>query len=188
MFRDDSPAETSRSSESKKEVTGPRILVGTAKTERTATETRPIPRVAIQILGAAGFLLLAVSWSHFITTFFPYRFGVAAWEYAAITQTIDVMPMGIVGLALAATASITSGWRQRALLLIVLCVLTTVSLAAMMALMLLDLPIAWDSVPAAMHRDLIKSSSKAAVFAVLFGWFQIWVARLLWRARASRAA
>jgi hypothetical protein len=144
--------------------------------------------VAIQILGAAGFLLLAVSWTHFLTTFIPYRFGVAAWEYAAITQTIDVMPMGIVGLGLAAAASIVNAWRRRALLLIVLCVLTTLSLAAMMALMLLDLPIAWDSVPAEMHRDLIKSSTKAGAFAVLFAWFQIWVARLLWRARASRAA
>jgi hypothetical protein len=39
-----------------------------------------------------------------------------------------------------------------------------------------------------MHRDLIKSSTKAGAFAVLFGWFQIWVARLLWRSRAARAA
>jgi hypothetical protein len=164
---------------------GSQILVGNPKLERAVTEARQLPRGSMQILGAAGFLLLAVSWTHLFTTFIPYRFGIAAWEYAAVTQSVDVMPLGVAGLALAATASIANGWRRRGLLLIVLCTMMVIALAGMVALVVLDLPIAWKAVPASMHRDLVKSSIKAVSFAILFGWFEVWVARLLWRSRSS---
>jgi hypothetical protein len=188
MFRGDRPEESSRSSEVKSGSPGSQIFVGNSKLERVVTEARQLPRGSTQILGAAGFLLLVVSWTHLVTTFIPYRFGIAAWEYAAVTQSIDVMPLGVVGLALAATASITNGWRRRSRILIVLCGLMVLALGGMVALVALDLPIAWKAVPASMHRDLVKSSIKAVSFAILFGWFEIWVARLLWRSRNSSLA
>jgi hypothetical protein len=182
--REDAP----RSSGMKSVIAGSQVLIGNARLEGVASETRQLPRGSTQILGAAGFLLIAVSWSHLVTTFFPYRFGIAAWEYAAVTQSIDVMPISVVGLALAAAASLAHGWRRRGMLLIVLAAVMVVALAGMIGLVVLDLPIAWKAVPASMHRDLIKSSTKAVVFAIAFGWFQIWVARHLWRARRSGAA
>jgi hypothetical protein len=162
------------------------VVLGNARVARS--EPRPLIRDAYQILGTAGFVLLTVSWTHLINTFFPYRFGIATWEYAAVTQSIDVMPLGIAGLAMAGSASVANGWRRRGLALVVMCVINVLILFAMVGLIVLDLPIAWNTVPDAMHRDLIKSSAKAVGFAALFVWFHIWVARLLLRARRSAPA
>lgn len=158
------------------------VVLGTPRVERAAPETRLWPRGAIQLLALAGFVLLVVSWTHLFNAFNPAMFGVAPWEYAVTTQSVDIMPLGIMGSALVAAAALISGWRKRLYALSVLGVVTSLVLAGMAMLIVLDLPIAWSTVTADRHQDLIESASKSLLFIALFITYYLWMARLTWRA------
>jgi len=136
-------------------------------------------------LGAAGLILSMVAWTHAFLILFPPHFGVAQWEYAAATQTIDVFPLAVMGMALLANSAITRAWNRRSLALILACIASTLLLISVGVLILLDLLVAWNSVTASLREQLLKGAFKALFFAFMFSAFFVWVAVRLKRARRT---
>ncbi len=153
-----------------------------------------IPRAAVveskagsEILGAAGLVLCLVSWSHTAVILIPPHFGISPWEFAAATQVIDVAPLGLMGMALLATAAITRSWRKRSVALAIWSGFSALVIAGVATLIVLDMLVAWHSVTINLRENLTKTAGKALFFAFMFTAFYIWLAVQLIRARRNFA-
>ena len=136
-----------------------------------------------QILAMLGFVLMIVAWTHIALIIFPPHFGVAPWEFAAATQTIDVFPLAVTGVSLLACGCVLLGWPRRALALAIWCIVTTFVLVSAGVLTLLDFTVAWGSVTSATRESLMKTSIKVLLFSLVFTLYHIWLAIVLLRSR-----
>jgi hypothetical protein len=143
------------------------------------------PKAGSDFLGAAGLVLSLVAWSHATLILIPPHFGVAPWEFAAATQTIDVFPLAVTGMAMLAFAAINRAWNKRNVALVVMCALSALLMIGVAGLILLDLLVAWNSVTSGMRENLTKTAAKALLFAFTFTVFFIWIAVRLNRARRA---
>jgi hypothetical protein len=143
---------------------------------------------AADVLGAAGLLLSLVAFTHIALIWIPAHFGSSPWEFAAATQTVDVFPIGAAGMALITYAAFLQRWRKRTLALALWGIFSVLILIAAGLLILLNLPVAWQSVTPAVRANLLKTSGKALFFAAAFSVFYMWVTVRLLRHRRDLAS
>jgi hypothetical protein len=139
------------------------------------------------VLGAAGLLLSVVAWTHIALILFPAHFGTAPWEFAAASQTVEVLPLGATGAALLAYVSIMRGWRNGATALAILCIASALLSVGVAVFMALDVMVAWNSVVSTLRENVAKTAAKALFMAVLFTAYFSWLATRVLRARRAAA-
>jgi hypothetical protein len=154
-----------------------RLILGSNARETTGVVVDGWQRQSFlaRVFAVAGFVLCFVAWTHSVLIWFPAHFGVPPWEFAAATQTIDVLPLAVAGITLMAAAAIISENRVGAVLLAVIGVLTALILSGLLVLIALNLLVAWRSVTSAMRESLGKTAVKAALFGVMFFVYHIWL-------------
>jgi hypothetical protein len=154
--------------------------------ELFAGGARPKPQQrsnASDVLAVAGLVLSLVALTHIVLIWLPPHFGSSPWEFAAATQTVDVFPIAVAGMALVAYAAFLQRWRKRALALAVWGGISAFILIAAGLLILLNLPVAWQSVTEGVRTNLLKTSGKAMLFAAVFAIYYLWLTLRLIRSQ-----
>jgi hypothetical protein len=137
------------------------------------------------LLGAAGLVLTLVAMVHLALVWIPLHLGTAPWEFAAATQTTDVLPLAAVGVALLGWSAIQAGRRWLMTMLAVWCGVSALLVLVVAGLLMLALPIAWQSVEQPIRDSLIKTTGKNMAFCLIFFGYYAWLTvRLLRTARA----
>ena len=134
-------------------------------------------------LAAGGTLLLVVAWAHLLLIWVPTSFGVPQWEYATSTQSVDIFPLGVMGITLLSAAAVVRVWMRSVTFLGIWSALSALLLIAIAVLIALNVPVAWRSVPAEIRTGVMKTGLKAFGFALLFAAYHVWLAVRLLRSR-----
>jgi hypothetical protein len=145
------------------------------------------PKAGGDVLSAAGLVLTVVAWTHIALILFPAHFGTAPWEFAAASQTAEVLPLAATGAALLAYVSITRGWRNGAIALAILFIMSALLAVGVAVFMALDVMVAWNSVVSTLRENVAKTAAKALFMAVLFTAYFSWLAARVLRARRAAA-
>jgi hypothetical protein len=140
-------------------------------------------------LGAGVPLILAALLTNVMLWWSP-RFGMPEWEFTTVSQSIDGMPLMLIGITLVAVGALGSGrvWAVRAVA--VVCGLLALLLLGMSALYSLAGMVAWNvaqAAPAAAQALLTRAVAKtlllSAMYILVFGGFAITLVR---RSRGTR--
>lgn len=173
-----------------RESRAPGVILGVADREPIATTFGSPPDrrrdLALGVVNAGGWLLLVVAWTHLGLIWFPTSFGAPQWEYATSTQSVDIFPLGIMGMTLVAAVALFRDRRRTAIALGAWCLLSALVLLAVATLVALNLPIAWRSLPEQVRSGVIKTGAKAFLFALLFSAYHAWLGVRLLRSRRVR--
>jgi len=107
-----------------RQVTGPQVLVREDEKERKKYLV-PAPDMGWYLLGAMGFVFAPVGSADIALVCYPPNFGSAEFEFGSITQSMNSLPLPILGLALILAAGVARGikWVPRAIAILMLVLL-----------------------------------------------------------------
>jgi len=167
-------------------MTGHRVLVTDSSHESSRAALPPATlAVVAPILIAMGAVLAIAGIVDVAPLYWPLRFGDAEWEFGAIAQTLNAMPLPSLGLALVAVGVWARGGRPiwcRALAITFLGAAAVVTLLGI--IFLLDVPVALRAlaratavarqrgvtpnpgVASGLHRGIAKAVAFAAIYVL----------------------
>ncbi len=134
----------------------------------------PDPTTAWVLVAVVGSVLAVIGWTDILLAWYPPKFGTVEWEFGTISATIDSMPLGTMGLAALAASAIARGATRPVRIVGVLCWLIAGVLLGVLALYLLDLPVAWNGVQEGLRpmlgKAMLKTSLLTLAYIGLYGW------------------
>jgi len=156
------------------------ILIGPAeKSPARSTAARPADSLgpAIAAIGAA---IALIGWADVILLWFPPDPGSPEWELGSLSATFESLPLGTLGFSALVLGLAAARARFRLLAAGIASWITTIALAAALALLLLDLPLALRMIApelrVPMQIALGKSLGMAVVYVAIYaalGWFAL---------------
>lgn len=128
-----------------------------------------------RVLGVLGAALALAGWTDVALGLLPARPGNPDWEFGAISATLDAMPLGTLGLGLAAAALTARGARRTLAAVAVFAWLVVAALVVGILLYALSAPAVWRAAPPAVHPQLMLAMAKAGVLAAAYLSFYLWL-------------
>lgn len=153
-----------------------RVLL--AEGGETTQAGRPDEGQVWRACALAGAALAVAGWTDVILVWLPLHFGNAEWEFGTVSTALDAMPLGTIGVALLVMAGLARGWRRRRMALGIFAVVVVVGLVISAVLYLLNVPMAWRGIGAAMQPALKKAFVKSGMLTLAYVLFYGGVARL----------
>lgn len=134
-----------------------------------------------------GITLAFVGWLDVVLNLYPPAIGNPDWEIGTISITIDSLPLGTLGMGLAAVGA-ALGRRPRTLRVLgVFAWCATLFIVAAAALYLLSLPVVWAALPAEMSAPFSLAAAKTGLLGTVYLLFYAWLGAFAWsHARRSR--
>lgn len=137
----------------------------------------------VQVLGVA---LALVGFADFALLWYPARWASVDWEFGTVSAAFDGLPLLTIGLGLATAGAVSRGRRGAMAGLAAVLLVMSLLLIAMLLIFVLDVPVVLRAVDPQLRESLVKSlvktSSMAIVYVVLYLTLGIWAVR---RMRAS---
>lgn len=126
-------------------------------------------------LAVLGGVLALIGWTDVVLGTLPWQPGSPDWEFGVVSTTLDAMPLGTLGLGLAAAALAVRGARRRLAALSVLAWLVCAALVVAALLYALSAPPVWRAAPPALHPQLALAMARAGVLAAAYLCFYSWL-------------
>jgi hypothetical protein len=162
-------------------MTGPQVLV-----RETAEERRkflaPTPDMGWYLLGVAGVVFALVGFFDIALTWYPSNFGSAEFEFASYSQSMNFLPLPILGLMLVLAGGVARGIRWVPKTVVALLVVVVVLILVGAVLWATSVPVGLKAVQDPMVlRGLKKAIAKTAVQATLYPIALLYVSVKAWR-------
>lgn len=141
-----------------------------------------------------GAVLTLASLTTYALLWWAPRFGVPQWEFSTISQSVEMMPLLVVGVTMMVGATIVSGRVLHARLLAAFCALLALVMVALGVVFLLASLVAWSqavqaAVPSEAKWLLVRAVAKNLLLGGAFTGLYSAFAWSLWsRSRARRPA
>lgn len=132
----------------------------------------PSPEAAANAGFWFGLLIAIPGWIDVLMLYSAPRWASIDWEFGTITSTFDALPLGTVGLVLAALGAVGSGRPVSLKLMALLSALLLLALGAAAVIFALDIPVVLRAVrpdmSSAVKVSMLKTSMTAATYLVVY--------------------
>ena len=164
----------------------PRILVDASRAPARDRVLPPDVDQAWRWIGWLGLALAVAGIGDWMLAWIPLRFGNVEWEFATIVSTTAGLPLVTIGFAGLAGSAVARGIRWQLYVTGAVILLWAVVLLAVLAVFMLDVPVALKMVSGPAHLGVVKATTKtiglALLFSAVYGFLGIGALR-----RASRS-
>jgi hypothetical protein len=162
-------------------MTGPQVLVRESEEERRKY-LAPAPDMGWYLLGVAGVVFALVGFFDIALTWYPSNFGSPEFEFASYSQSMNFLPLPVLGLMLMLAGGVARGIRWIPKTVAVLMVLVVVLILVGAVLWATSVPVGLRAVEEPMVlRGLKKAIAKTGVQAVLYPIALLYVSVKAWR-------
>jgi hypothetical protein len=145
----------------------PRIL----NVPRESAPVRALPPDIDQAwrwIGWLGLVLAIAGIGDWILAWIPTRFGNVEWEFATIVSTTAGLPLVTMGIAGLAGSAAARGIRWQLRVTGAVALILAVVLLVVLALFMLDVPVALKMVQGPVHLGVLKATTKTIGLGLLF--------------------
>ena len=146
----------------------PRILVDPS---RAAARGRVLPPDADQAwrwIGWLGLVLALAGIGDWMLAWIPLRFGNVEWEFATIVTTTSGLPLVTIGFAGLVGCAVARGIRWLLIVTGSVVLLWAIVLLGVLAVFMLDVPVALKMVSGPAHLGVVKATTKTIGLALMF--------------------
>lgn len=150
------------------------LILGT-RSKEARSEVAPAPDGARKVLAVTGIALAVVGWVDWILLWVPLNFGAVEWEFGTIGQSFDALPLATLGTAALIAAAISGGWRRTLILTAGVAFAVALTLAVILGIFLLDIPILLQGSANAVRPVLMKAVAKTSLYGVLYVFTYAWL-------------
>jgi hypothetical protein len=139
------------------------------------TAPAPVPRAvspdvlrAWRVAGRFAFVLFLAGLSDWIIAWIPFRLGSLEWEFGTITATLAGLPLVAIGLGGMLASGIAVGSRWQTIAVAVTILVFALLILAALAIFVLDVPVALQSVEGVARLGIQKAIAKNLSLGLLF--------------------
>lgn len=126
-------------------------------------------------LAVLGGVLALIGWTDVLLGTLPWQPGSPDWEFGVVSSSLDAMPLGTLGLGMAAAGLTARGARRRLAALGVLAWALTAAVGVASLLYALSAPPVWRAAPPTVHTQLALAMARAGVLALTYLCFYTWL-------------
>lgn len=162
-------------------MTGPQVLVRETAEERKKY-LAPAPDMGWYLLGVAGAVFALVGFFDIALTWYPANFGSPEFEFASYSQSLNFLPLPVLGLLLMLAGGVARGIRWVPKTVAILLVVVVALLLAGAVLWATTIPVGLKAVnDPLVLRGLKKAIAKTAVQATVYPIALLYVSVKAWR-------
>jgi hypothetical protein len=131
-------------------------------------QLNPDTQKAWQWAGRFALLLTLAALSDWIIAWIPFNLGNLEWEFGTITATLASLPLVTIGLAGMLSAALARGRTAQVIAIACVLILFGVLIGAALAIFMLDVPVALQSVQGVAHLGIQKATAKNLSMGLIF--------------------